>query len=338
MRLVVDTPGHSLHVRPSGSDGPSGPCALVLCGDGLGALLAAVPALRALRGSGQRVLLAARPELAELAALTGAVERFVPLHPGRPLTLAGGPPDLAVNLRDADPGTHRMLLDLRPADLWGHRSGGTDGFTGPEWDEDVADDALRWCRLLEWYGVAADPGNIALPIPLCRNQAKGAVVVHPGQGGRFRHSAYSAHAAHSGRSGRSAHHGDRGRRPEHRFALVADVVAGKGGQVVVTGGRSDRLVATRVAAQSFLPPHAVLTGRTSMRQLCAVVAGARLVVCGSAGIARLAEAYGTPCLRVDDPATSVDGVLEAALTLLAGHESTRAGYGTLSAVRQRRWR
>jgi ADP-heptose:LPS heptosyltransferase len=45
----------------------------------------------------------------------------------------------------------------------------------------------------------------------------------------------------------------------------------------------------------------VLAGRTSMRALCALVAGARLLVSTDTGIAHLATAYGTPSVVVFGP-------------------------------------
>ncbi|RBQ17273.1 glycosyltransferase family 9 protein [Spongiactinospora rosea] len=308
MRLVGE------HPHAPGPGGLPGPRALVLAGPGLGGLLSAVPALRALRGSGQQVLLAAPARLREAAELTGAVDRLVPIVPGRPIpwyASYGEPPDLTVNLRDADPASRRRLLALRPADLWAYEPGGAarPRRDGPHWDGGE-DEVRRWCRLLGWYGLAADPANTALPVPLCPNPAKGAVVVHPGHAGA--------------------------QWPEHRFALVADVLSGVGWPVVLTGDRSERALAMRVAAQGFLPPGAVLAGRTSPRRLCALVAGARLVVSGHPGLSRLAAAYGTPCLTVRGPDTGVDEVLSAALDRLARYDQNRMGYGVSAPAEQRR--
>ncbi|PZG43133.1 glycosyl transferase [Spongiactinospora gelatinilytica] len=303
MRLVGEHP-HAL----------AGPRTLVLGGPGLGGLLSAVPALRALRGSGQQVLLAAPARLGEVAELTGAVDRLLPTVPGRPIpwyASHGEPPDLAVNLRDADLASHRRLLELRPADLWGYEPAGAarPGVSRPRWDGGE-DEVRRWCRLLAWYGLPADPANIALPVPLCPNPDKGTVVIHPG---------------HTGAQW-----------PEHRFALVADVLSGVGWRVVLTGDRSERTLAARIAAQGFLPPGAVLAGRTSPRRLCALIAGARLVVSGHPGLARLAAAYRTPCLTVRGPDAGVDEVLTAALDRLAGHDRKRSGYGVAAPAEQRR--
>ncbi|GAB3905863.1 hypothetical protein GCM10027612_76160 [Microbispora bryophytorum subsp. camponoti] len=63
--------------------------ALVLRSDGIGGLLTVVPALRALRRHGLRVVLACPPELSELAALTGAVDRILPAYGLAPLSWPG---------------------------------------------------------------------------------------------------------------------------------------------------------------------------------------------------------------------------------------------------------
>jgi hypothetical protein len=273
----------------------SGPRALVLRTCGLGGLLTATPALRALRRAGQQVVLAAPADLIDVAPLTGAVKALLPVRRGEPIAWTG---DLAVNMQDGDPATNRLLRDLRPADVWGY---GTD--EGPEWDETEAE-TERWCRLMEWYGVPADPGDLALPLPLCASPVYGAVVIHPGNW------------------------------PEHRFALVADVLSAKGLPVVFTGERGDRAVATRIAAQAFLPARTVLAGRTSLRGLCALVAGARLVISADSALARLAGCYGRPSVTVTG--LDADEVLDRALAALDGNEGRGPGYGLRAPANRRK--
>ncbi|MCG5213128.1 glycosyltransferase family 9 protein [Streptosporangium sp. KLBMP 9127] len=272
--------------------------ALVLRASGLGGLLTALPALRALHRSGQQIVLAAPAELIDVAPLTGAVKALLPTRAGEVTGPTGWKGDLTVNLQDADPRTHRMLLDLPASDMWGY---GTPD--GPRWDDDE-DDVQRWCRLMEWYGVPADPGDTALPVPLCASPAYRSVVIHPGGW------------------------------PEHRFALVADLLSTKGLRVVVTGERRDRAPATRIAAQGFLPAHAVLAGRTSLRGLCALVASARLVVSGNAALTRLAASYGTPSVVVTG--LDVDEALDEARMALAGYEGQGPGYRVRMPANRRR--
>ncbi|WP_408055764.1 glycosyltransferase family 9 protein, partial [Streptomyces lycii] len=148
---------------------PGTPALLVLRALGLGDLLTAVPALRALRRAhpGHELVLAAPERLAEAAFATGAVDRLLPAAaPGRAvpesLGWTGPPPDTAVDLHGNGPASHRPLHALRPARLLAYGRPGTDGgppVPGPAW-RDAEHERSRWCRLLEWYGVHADPGDL----------------------------------------------------------------------------------------------------------------------------------------------------------------------------------
>ena len=71
--------------------------------------------------------------------------------------------------------------------------------------------------------------------------------------------------------------------------------------MVVTGAPAERPLATEVAARAGLPPDAVLAGRTDLLGLAALVAGARLVVCGDTGVGHLATAYRTPSVLLFGP-------------------------------------
>jgi ADP-heptose:LPS heptosyltransferase len=85
--------------------------------------------------------------------------------------------------------------------------------------------------------------------------------------------------------------------PPARFAAVADRLAAGGLQVVLTGVESEGadVAAVRAAMRS---PAVDLTGRTSLDALGALVAGAQLVVSNDTGIGHLAEAVGTPTVRI----------------------------------------
>jgi ADP-heptose:LPS heptosyltransferase len=248
---------------------------------GLGDLLVAVPALRGLRAAfpGERLVLAAPAGLAPLAALTGAVDEVLPADglaappavPALPV-----PPQLAVNLHGRGPESTRALLALRPARLWAYAHPDLPDVDGPEWT-DSEHEAARWCRLLAWYGVPADPGDLQLPAPAGPNPAPGAVVVHPG-------------AASGSR-----------RWPADRYAAVAAALRSHGHRVVVTGSPAERPLATEVAARAGLPAAAVLAGETDLLGLAALVAGARLVLCGDTGVGHLATAYRTPSVLLFGP-------------------------------------
>lgn len=249
--------------------------ALALRALGLGDLLTAVPALRALRRGGMRVVLAAPPWLREVAELTDAVDVLLPTADLTGLSWHS-PVDLAVNLHGRGPRSHERLLALAPERLWAYAHPDFPDVKGPEWDEHEHEVA-RWCRLVSWYGLAADPGDLALRRPRVRRPAPGTVIVHPGGKGTAR------------------------RWPPERFAEVARELSRRGHPILLTGDARERPLALRVAAAARLPASTVLAGRTSMRALCALVAGARLLVSTDTGIAHLATAYGTPSVVVFGP-------------------------------------
>ncbi|MFF5990578.1 glycosyltransferase family 9 protein [Prauserella flavalba] len=249
---------------------------LVLRALGLGDLLTAVPALRALRAArpGDRIVLAAPAPLAPLAELSGAVDEVLPTPGLGELRWPGEPPALAVNLHGSGPESSTDLLATRPGELLTHRHPDLPEVRGPAWREDVHE-VRRWCDLLGSAGIPADPDDLALPAPKGPNPAPGAVVLHPG-------------AAFPSR-----------RWPAHRFAAVARALAGH--RVVVTGGAGEEGLAREVAEAAGLAEDAVLAGRTDLAGLAAVVADAALVVCGDTGVGHLATAFGTPSVLLFGP-------------------------------------
>ncbi|WP_214409729.1 glycosyltransferase family 9 protein [Sphaerisporangium fuscum] len=250
--------------------------ALVLRARGIGGLLTAVPALRALRRGGLEVVLAAPGELRELAPLTGAVRGLLATRGLEELAWSGRRPDLAVNLHGPGPRSHRLLMAVRPRRLWGFAGPALPHLRGPRWHEHEHE-VERWCRLVSWYGSRPDPDDLGIAVPRCPNPAPGAVVVHPG-GGEVA-----------------------GRWPAERFAEVARAMAAEGLPVVVTGSRRERPLALLVGTRARLNPRRVLAGRTSLAELCALVAGARLVVSAETGVAHLATAYDTPSVVIFGP-------------------------------------
>ncbi|MFF1271934.1 glycosyltransferase family 9 protein [Streptomyces marokkonensis] len=256
---------------------------LVLRALGLGDLLAGVPALRALRRAfpGYELVLAAPAGLAPVAAATGAVDRLLPASaPARavPRALAwtGPPPDVAVDLHGNGPPSHRLLQSLRPPRLLAFAHPGTPEIEGPPWyaEEHERD---RWCRLLRWYGVDADPADLLLSRPRTPSSAPGAVVLHPGAGAGAR------------------------RWPAERYAAVATALRERGRRVVVTGGADEEDLVARVAGLAGLPGADVLAGGLPFDRLAGLVAGARAVVSGDTGIAHLAVAHATPTVTLFGP-------------------------------------
>jgi ADP-heptose:LPS heptosyltransferase len=245
---------------------------------GIGDLATAVPALRALRAAfpTRRLVLATPAWLAPLAELTGAVDRVAHL-PGLSGDASVLPrPWVAVNLHGAGPQSHRLLAALHPQRLLAFRCPGPGHLDGPQWT-DEEHEVARWCRLLEWYGIPAYPGDLALHVPVVPPPVPAATLVHPG----------------SKWSGK--------RWPVRRFAQVARVLHRAGHRVVVTGSARERRLAERVAALAGLPPPRVLAGHTDVGALAALVAAARLVVSGDTGVAHLATAYGTASVVLFGP-------------------------------------
>lgn len=247
---------------------------LILRALGLGDFLTGVPAYRALRAAypEHETVLAAPEVLAPLAALTGAIDRVLPTGELAPIGWDGPPPDIAVDLHGNGPASHRLVEDLGAARTMLYASPQAPDANGPWWDPGEHEVA-RWCRLLEHYGIPADPGDLGLASPPVRTSAPGAVVLHPG-------AAYPAR-----------------RWPAERFAEVARSLTRAGHRVVLTGTEGD--VTRRVAAAAGLPAAAVRS--TGLVDLAALVASARLVISNDTGIAHLATAYGTPSVTLFGP-------------------------------------
>jgi ADP-heptose:LPS heptosyltransferase len=259
----------------------SRPVLLVLRPLGLGDLLTAVPALRALASvfSEHRRLLAMPLSLAPLALHTRTIHAVLPVEP---LQRIGGLmrcPDVAVDLHGRGPASQRILLATHPRHLVAFGNPAVPQTHGmPSWRDDEHE-VTRWCRMLEGFGLAADPARLELTAPelAVPPVVRGATVIHPG-------AAYPAR-----------------RWPAARFAAVARAEVGAGHPVVVTGGRTESALAATVAEAAGIPPQCVLAGRTSALQLAAVVAAAGRVVCNDTGIAHLATALGTPSVVLFGP-------------------------------------
>lgn len=250
--------------------------AVVLRPLGLGDLLTGVPAIRAVRAAvpDHRLVLATTAALEPLARLVDAVDEVLPARELEPLDWSGPPPDLAVDLHGKGPASHVVVADLAPRRLLTFAS---PGYPGPTWYPDEHE-VRRWCRLVaEGLGVEADPDALDLAVPAVPPPVRGAAIVHPG-------------AAFPGR-----------RWPPDRFAAVARYLADAGHDVRVTGGPGEVALARAVADAAGLGSDAVLAGRTTSLELAAVVAAARVVVCGDTGVAHLATAYRRPSVVLFGP-------------------------------------
>lgn len=257
------------------------PLLLALRALGLGDLLTAVPALRALAASfpGHRLELAAPAALAPLVELVGGGWGMVDTGPLAPVDAGLPAPDVAANLHGRGPESHRVLLAARSRRLVAFEHPDVpESHGGPEW-RPGEHEVLRWCRMLAESGVPADPEALDVEPPEDDPPpaARGATLVHPG-------------AASGAR-----------RWPAERFAAVARAEAATGRAVAVTGSAAERGLASRVVELAGLSSTVNLAGTTDLRGLAAAVAAADRVVCGDTGVAHLATALGTPSVVLFGP-------------------------------------
>ena len=197
---------------------------------GLGDFLTGVPAYRALRAAypGHEIVLAAPGRFAALAGLTGAIDRVLPAGELQPIPWSGPPPDVAVDLHGNGPASHDLVRALDAKTTLMYASEADPDVAGPWWDDDEHE-VDRWCRLLEWCGLATDRTALRLARPLLRPWVRGAAVIHPG-------------AASGSR-----------RWPAERFAAVARALAADGERVVITGSMAERPLAWQVARAANRP-------------------------------------------------------------------------------------
>jgi ADP-heptose:LPS heptosyltransferase len=135
----------------------------------------------------------------------------------------------------------------------------------------------RWCRLLDWYGIPAHPGDLSLHPPAAAASVPRATIVHAGS--------------------TSAHR----RWPPQRFAEVARRLDADGHMVVLTGATGERDLGLSIARDAGLPADRVLAGHTDLAAVAALVADARLVVTGDTGVGHLATGYGVPSVVLFGP-------------------------------------
>jgi ADP-heptose:LPS heptosyltransferase len=241
---------------------------VVLRALGLGDLLTAVPALRALARAfpaHERVLLAPAA-LAAIVELLGDaayalhhVDGVRALPAALPRVARGA--DVAVNLHGRGPQSTALLRAARPRALvaFGHQAA---------WCDDEHETA-RWCRLLRAARIPADPRDLDLAPPPEPTPHPGATVIHPGAAAPAR------------------------RWPAARWAAVARQLPRP---VVVTAGPGEEALAHGVARDAGAT---VFAG--DLRALAALVAGAERVLCADTGVAHLATALGTPSVVLFGP-------------------------------------
>jgi ADP-heptose:LPS heptosyltransferase len=255
------------------------PSIVILRALGLGDFLTGIPAIRALRAAypAHQVILATQPWLAPLAALTGAIDSVLGVLELAPVPWPGGdPPAIAVDLHGSGPASHRLVTALGAGQTMMYASTDAPDVTGPRWDEDEHE-VRRWCRLVQWWGIPADPTALGLARPAGQPIEPGAVLLHPG-------------AASGSR-----------RWPAQRFAAVARTLAAAGYRVLITGSASEKALGLQVAALAGLTADSVVAGRTSLVELAALVADSALLISNDTGVAHLATAYRIPSITLFGP-------------------------------------
>lgn len=251
---------------------------LVLRALGIGDLATAVPALRGLRRAfpDRPLALAAPRWLSPLVGLAGCVDLVIPVDRLAPLAWPVGRPYWAVNLHGRGPESHRLLATAAPGLLCAFACPSAGHTDGPPWRQDEHE-VHRWCRLLAWYGVESDPGDLDLCRPDPSRVPVGATVVHPGGKDPLR------------------------RWSPDRFAALARDLVRRGHRVVVTGSARESELAEQVAERAGLPRTAVFAGAFDVAGLAALVAHGRLVISADTGVAHLATAYRTPSVVLFGP-------------------------------------
>ncbi len=280
---------------------------LVLRALALGDLLCAVPFLRALR----RRFPAARVTLMGLPWAARFVDRYpayldafvpfpgwpgipeVPLDPARVVAFLeraqAHPVDLAIQAHGTGLDLNAFVALLGARTTAGHAlpgrvppSGRWIPYPGDEpevrrhlalaaaLDADPADVANT---ALEWRVTESDRVEAARAVAPDRLEPGSYAVIHPGASEAIR------------------------RWPGASFARVADDLARRGLRIVLTGIAAEAADTGAVAA-GMAAPAIDLAGRTSLDGLGALVADARIVISNDTGLAHLADAVGTPSIRI----------------------------------------
>lgn len=248
---------------------------------GLGDLLTAVPALRALVRAypGHRRVLVTPVGLAPLVGLVGGWNRVVDARGLEALPAECHGADLAVNLHGRGPESHRLLLATRPGRMvaFAHPSV-PESREMPPWVPDEHE-VGRWCRLVAAAGAEANPNDLDLRPPWMglSPPRPDLTIIHPG--------------------GKSPSR----RWPAERWGEVAAAERAAGRQVLVTGTAAETRITAEVVGRAGLPPRSDLGGQTTLLRLVQLVSSAGRVLCADTGVGHLATALRVPSVVLFGP-------------------------------------
>jgi len=254
---------------------------------GLGDLLTALPAMRAIRRHHpeHRLVTTCPTSLLGLARRLAIADAFITEPPlarldptqhvsvdealvSRILTLKWRP-KIVVALRvpvRAD--LMAALARMAPERLVAYRHAevpGTEGFPEFSFDDHIL---VRWERLLRSSGIRTDRNDLYLvPDDIVFEPRTGRTVIHVGSASPSR------------------------RWPTERWAAVGKAATAMGHSVVVTGSEAEWPLADMVVRLAGLPRARNLCGSTDILELAAIVQRARLVLSTDTGIAHLATAF-----------------------------------------------
>jgi histidinol-phosphate phosphatase family protein len=273
---------------------------LAVRADSVGDVLLTGPAIRALASRASRVTLLCGPRGRSAAELLPGIDEVmewaVPwLDPSPPAVDAGDIEAFVKQVRDGEfdravvfTSFHQSPLPtallLRLAGV-AHISAISSDYPGslldvrlrPPGDVAETERALTLASAAGYPLPGGDDGRLRLrgPLPCVRALTGGDpyVVLHPG-------TSVPARAC-----------------PPHRLAQVVTALHRGGWRVIVTGAPTEAALTHYVAGRHGID----LGGRTSLRELAAVLAGARCVVVGNTGPAHLAAAVGTAVVSLYAP-------------------------------------
>jgi ADP-heptose:LPS heptosyltransferase len=273
----------------------------------LGDMLCVVPALRALRCAAPRarITLIGLPWAREFADRFRHYVNDFMVFPGFP-GLPERAPDLAALPRfliDARMRRFDLAIQLHGSGALSNPIVGLLGarrqagfYPAEAWCPDPATclpwgqpehEVLRYLRLMQHLGCSGNDAALEFPFEAADRAALGALEPLPPDGRYV--------CIHAGARMRSR------RWPAARFGQVADGLAARGWQVVLTGSAQEHGIADEVRSH-MATPAIDLTGRTTLGALALLVARAGLTVSNDTAVSHLAAASGTPSVIVSSGA------------------------------------